>query len=446
MSRLLTASLLPLCGLLSALPAQRQPNWLPHTPSWEGRDDRLDFTKSPALIGVSGHPRPIWCVGAYKMPSDPPGTFTLSFTVRALQGYGNPGFSGMVLGKWTPGAATPLVLTNEAAQVNEAFVDYNLVLEPTTRDAGGRKVGGRYGTFDRFTFVNGALTYVGPYLAARADDTANFGSAMPINGLQGLVNPADPVTGHVGGKLKIFYNAQLPGPGGQPVDGIFMDDLLTPTTNPSAAGNPVLVAGPEGTGWIAHAPIPINGDDGETKGLLLCQAGPAFAWSDIYFAADLDPATPSVKVSGDQVAFLSGGGAAGGELYYHTRDNENLPVTLHSAFAVGDTVRPGRRAQVNISAYSKPGTCARVTLFASPFWLRRTFSLPGMLGEFGIAPVFKLGSRRTGADQRVHFDVRVPKLAVLRGLDLNVQGLVSFTDRDGNRRRAVTNTAQVRVR
>jgi len=48
----LSTRLLSTCAslvLASAGTAQKQPNWLPHTPSWMGNDPALDITKNPVL-------------------------------------------------------------------------------------------------------------------------------------------------------------------------------------------------------------------------------------------------------------------------------------------------------------------------------------------------------------------------------------------------------------
>lgn len=132
---------------------------------------------------------------------------------------------------------------------NAAFIDYNMVLEPITRDANGKRVGGRYGTFDRFQLVSGNVLYVGPYIACRAEDTKPFGSPQPIAGLTGLQEFADPVVGHVGGKLKLFYAAIHNNAQNQPVRGIYMDDLRNPTTAPKVAGKPQLIVGDHFRAW-----------------------------------------------------------------------------------------------------------------------------------------------------------------------------------------------------
>lgn len=441
-----TIRLVP-CLLLAATASAQAPLWVPPGMTQSATDPFLDFATNPILAPLTSHARPIFAAGVHKMPSDPPGQWTLSFTIRALQGFGNPGFSGMLLAEWNPASATPLVLKHYADAVNDSFIDYNLNLEPITTDASGARTGGRYGVFDRFRSVAGVLQFEGIHLAARADDRSDFGPAVVIANVQGTNGFGDATLGYVGGQLKLFYAGIGPNAAGTPVSGILMDDLIgADTSTPMAAGNPVLVCEPlQGGVWYLHSPSLLHGADGDVEGLYVSE-GDGVDRSDIYFCADLDPATPSVRAV-ETTSWLHSGGNAGGLALFGYRDNASTVWMVHGAWLLGDEVTPGDIADLTMSVYSPPGSPRPFAAIFGGAWLQSPASLPGLNGMLGVTPFFSLrGKRIPSADQVVRFSVPIPPLPALIGTDIPVQGLTRHTDSNGNVVGTYTNTATVRIR
>lgn len=421
---LLTAGLFLADG--AAAQFSNDPLWVAPGLSSSEVDTFLDFTTHPLLIGLTGHPRPIFACSVHKMPSDPPGQVTLSFTIRGLQGFGNPGFSGFMMAEWNPSSATPLVLKNYADDINEAFVDYNLNLEPITTGAGGVRTGGRHAIFDRFGSPPG-LAYMGMYLASRADDRSDFGAAVPIGNVQATAGFGDPTLGYVDGQLKIFYAGQLANSNGVVVGGILMDDLLgAGTATPMAAGNPVLVAQPLASGDPAdiydHSPSLLHGADGDVEGLFVAEGDAPAGLGDIYFAADLNPDTPQV-LTVESDSWLSSGGNAGGIAIFTQRNNAQAPRVVHGSWLSGDVVSPGGIANITVSVYSPPGQAHSYSRVSTGPWLTNPITLPNTHGSLAVAPFFRLGSGFIhDADQVKSYALFVPPVPALVGLDIPLQG------------------------
>jgi len=446
-SILLVAAPLLLTGLLSA---QRGALWTPPGLSSDSRDPAWDFSQNPVLKSLTSHPNPLWAISGHKMPGDPAGTFTICFTIRALVQPWNPGFSGFLIAKWTPGAKTPLVLTPQANDLNEAFIDYNLNLEPVRRNHKGRVVGGgRVGVFDRFQFGSSGLEYVGAYLATRKDDRSNFGKARKISGLVGMPEYADPTLGYVDGRLKLFYTSTQKALGGKPVFGIWMQDLdAESASGPRVRGRATLVAkgNDRGVGkkpWLPHSPNLVHGADGDVEGMFLAEGedDTTFQRSDLFFAADLDPATPHALTLASK-GWIASGGLAGGTLLVNDSEIVGAPRVAEGAWLVGDRVARGERADVTLTAFAEPGSRATTVLFAGR-WLRQPVQLPGVFGQSGVFG-FPIGIRKTNKDQQAHFRVRMPRFAP-RGWALPIQGL-SIHRSGGKWIRTLTNTATIRVR
>ncbi|MCC6377747.1 MAG: hypothetical protein IT519_02920 [Burkholderiales bacterium] len=425
------------CLVGSALASLACAQGLPPGLSRNKVDTFLDFTTNPVLTPLTTNARPIYACSVHRLPSDRGSQVTLSFTVRALQGYGNPAYSGFVLAKWDPTAATPLTLIHDADAVNGAFVDYNLNLEPS----------GRYAVFDRFGTPGQGLPYLGIHLAARVDDLSPYGAPVPVANVQGSNGFGDPAIGTVNGQLKLFYAGQATNSANVRVSGILMDDLVgagTPT--PQAAGHPVLVSEPSDPSRYCHSPSLVHGADGDVEGLFVAEGNAAGDRSDVYFAADLDPTTPQV-LAVTNTSWLSSGGNSGGVAIFTQRDNAQAPRVIEGAWLVGDEVAPGGIADVTMSAYGAPGKPpAWAMVFCSPFWLQSPVSLPGVIGELGVLPIPFLSLRPTGLDQRADWQLRIPHAAFLRGLDLRMQGLATHVAADDSVVRTLTNTATIRVR
>ncbi|MEM9380315.1 MAG: hypothetical protein AAGB93_10245 [Planctomycetota bacterium] len=441
-----------LLAAASPAAAQNDPVWTAPGFSRSGPALELDFATNPVLMPLSPHPRPIYACNVHKTPSDPPGQVTLCFTVRALQGFGNPGFSGMLIAKWTPGAATPLVLTNEADATNDSFVDYNLNLEPTIPDGMGGLTGARYCVFDRFALDNGALVHQGAFLAARADDLQPFGAPVAIANLQATNGFSDPNLGYVDGQLKIFYAGRATNAAGVEVGGILMDDLIGPDSGaPMAAGNPVLVSQPVTPStptveWYCHSPSVLSSRDGNVEALFVAE-GDGGDRSDIYFTADLDPETDQV-LSIQTSSWLHAGGTAGGMSLFAYRAGETFPWIAEGTWMVGDTVSPGDVAEVTMGAWNDPGTPPAFSIvYAGTPWLDGPATWPGYNGTLGIAPLVTLGGRRVAdGNQMVSHRMIVPPIPSLVGLDVPIQGLSRSIDASGAAVFNLSNTAVVRIR
>jgi hypothetical protein len=403
-------------GMLTAAVSvnAQDPLWVAPGLSFDGNDPFWDFQTNPALQGLTTNSRPIYAISAHKTPSDPPGQWTVSLTIRALQGFGNPGYTGLLLAKWNPSAAVPLVLTHEADAVNAAYVDYNLNLEPVTRDAHGHRTGGRYAVFDRFNLVAG------------------------------------PALGYVDGRLKLFYGGVAQNAAGQTVRGILMDDLLDVTSSPAVAGHPALVAQPTDRGgqplWTCHSPSPITGADGDVEGMFLAEGDPDADISKMHFAADLDPDTPHVQTL-DSDSWLNAGGFAGATLLVAERSTPATARVGQGAWLVGDEVAPGDVADVTMAAYSPPGQPPAYTLvFSSHRWLPTPLSLPSTFGELAILPITAIGCGQVpDADQVVSYGLRIPRRPWLRGTTIPIQGLSVSWSGAGGFVRTLTNSATIRV-
>ncbi len=438
-------------ALLAAAASAQSPGtplWVPPGLSGNASSSVLDFTTNPVLTPLTTNSRPIYACSMHKMPSDPPGQVTLSFTIRALQGYGNPGFSGFVIAEWNPSSATPLRLTHYADAVNDSYVDYNLQLEPIAPGGGG----GRYAVFDRFAPPAQGLAYIGVYLSARPDDRSAFGAPVPVSNIQGAILFGDPTLGYVGGRLMLFYAGEAMNSSSTLVQGILMDELLgADTASPHVAGHPVLVAQPldrsPAQPLVLHSPSPVNGADGNVQGLFLAEGDDPAGRSDIYFAADLDPDTPHVlAVESDN--WLDSGGTAGGMAMFAERMPPEAPRVIEGAWLVGDDAGIGETADVAMYAFSAPCRPPALTVvYTGLGWLNAPATLPNTLGELGILPAFWSGSVRfTDGDQRAIHQIRVPRLRALRGLDIPIQGLSLHIAADGGAVRTLTNTATIRVR
>jgi len=419
--------------------AQPAPLWLPPGVSSSAIDGFLDFTTNPQLTALTSHPRPIYACGMHKLPSDRAGEWTLTFTLRGLQGFGNPGFSGFVMAQWMPGTATPLVLTNYANAVNGAFVDYNLELDPS----------GRFAVFDRFDTPTNGLNFLGVFLSSRQNDRSAFGAPIQVGNVQGTNGFADPALGYLNGKLKLFYAGKARNSANVEVEGILMDDLLgAGTSQPQAAGHPVLVAQPVDRGGqplrTCHSPSPITGGDGDVEGLFLAEGDGTAGISEIYFAADLDPDTPHALTESSQ-GWLSSGGPGGGMAIFTERANPQAPRLIQGSWLVGDEVPVGGTADVTVSAYSPPGgSPAKVFVFGG-LWLPRPVERPGAIGALGVAPIPMFAGCVPDADQVRTFRFRIPRFPWLRGREIPLQGLAIHADQGGCVH-TMTNTATIRIR
>jgi hypothetical protein len=449
-TRRVTMNLLSSCLLLTglavgSLDAQSPPLWVPPGLSFDGHNDFWDFRTNPAFQGLSTHPsRPIYAISAQKLPSDPAGQWTVCITVRALQNHGG-GYSGFVLAKWNPTSATPLVITNEADPINDFYVDYNLNLDPT----------GRYGVFDRFNLLPGnVLEHVGVFLATRPDDRTPFGAPVLVSGIQGTQNWADPALGYVGGQLKLFYSAVADNGSNQMVAGILMDDLVDVNTGtPHVAGSPVMVAQPldrqSQPPRYCHSPQPIHGGDGDVEGMFLAEGeGPAgLSVSLIYFAADLDPATPYVEALSSS-RWMTSGGMAGGTLLFSDTVDSFAARVAEGAWLVGDETTVGGTADVTMTAYSEPGQpTAFATVFFSTVWLPRAVTLPIAFGELAIPYMGRVGRGMVpDADQRIDFRFSVPRHRALHGQSLAIQGLAQRCSARDGFVNTFTNSAVIRIR
>ena len=423
--------------------AQRGPLYVAPGLSADGIDPTIDFSTNPLLAALTGISRPIYACNATKLPSDPPGTFTLSFTIRGLRGFGNPGFSGFLLAHYDPNATEPLTLLHDADAVNGPFVDYNLTIEPTTVES-GQPAGGRYAVFDRFSTPQTGLQYLGVHLASRPDDTLPFGAPVPVAGIVAANGFADPALGHVDGQLKLFYAGTATNSAGVSVDGILMDDLLgADTATPRVAGNPVLVSQAVEKAYC-HSPSVVVGAAGDVEGLFVAEGNSTFDRSDVFFAADLDPDTPQVKTV-ETASWLSSGGSAGGFALFTQRDTPNAPRRIEGTWLVGDEVPPGSTAQLTMYAYTGPGTGPTVaSVYLSPVWLPHPVRIPGVHGALGVAPAIRLGPAAVDADGRAVFTVPTPRLPVLRGRSVPIQGLACGGPNGSIR--TLSNTATFRFR
>jgi hypothetical protein len=425
--------------LSGAAIAQPAPLWLPPGVSSSVIDGFLDFTTNPQLQALTSHPRPIFACGVHKLPSDASGQWTLTFTLRGLRGYGNPGYSGFVMARWTPGTTPSLVLTNHADAVNGLFVDYNLELDPS----------GRFAAFDRFDTPANGLKFLGVFLASRQDDRSAFGAPVPVANVQGTNGFADPALGYVNGKLKLFYAGKARNSANVEVEGILMDDLLgAGTSQPQAAGNPVLVAQPVDRGGqpsrSCHSPSPVTGGDGDVEGLFLAEGDSAAGISEIYFAADLDPDTPHALTESSQT-WLSSGGYGGGMALFTERANPQAPRRIQGAWLVGDVVSVGGTADVTMSAYSPPGGSPAKAIVFGGRWLPRPVQRPGVIGVLGVTPIPLFAGSMADADQVRTFRWRIPGFRWLRGVDIPIQGLAIHSDQGGCVH-TMTNTATIRIR
>jgi hypothetical protein len=209
----------------------------------------------------------------------------------------------------------------------------------------------------------------------------------------------------------------------------------------SRAFNPRVVV----TGAVNSQPrtiIPVYGPDGNVKALWHSYAtlGPIHA--DLYFTADLDPATPSIlAVRG---YFIETGGGLGVGRVYMSDVNLGGIRDAVAAWMTGDEVGIGGRARLSIVSPLR-GSTLPLSLVLGARQVAAPIQIPGVFGSFALDPTLLLvlgiapNFPKTGLAE---LPVPIPNSQILRGASLALQSLVIAP----NNEFYLTNTATLTVR
>lgn len=349
-----------------------------------------------------------------RLPINAPGTWTVALTMgRVTTAYGGNGVkSGAVMGIYDQASDkfTPNTLANAINKASTTF--FGLSIEP----------------FRGLVAVMDSP----PRVSTRAVFTQPFGAPKALTN---LTSAPDPAVGIVGGKLKIFYFGVI---GAN--QGLVMQDL-DPTV-PKVNGSPVMIAYTPRSGGRAHSPTPILGSDGEVEGLLFAE-NIAQGGSDMYFANDLDPATPNLLVN-DSTSWQNNGGVAGGQFFWADSSGYSTAAKVHDvAWMLGDDEIVGGKVDITaaIAAAIPPPA---VTIVLGSDKTIAPVQIPGIGGELGINPgiVFVLGmAAHVDKTQRGVLSFQLPNDPKLKGVRVALQGVSAYAGKN-----TFTNTAWLTVK
>jgi len=348
-------------------------------------------------------------ISFWKLPGDSAGVWTACLAVWNLtSGYGGNGTTnGLVMGKYDQVKQTFTVSAN-ANSLNSTIDEFGLMLEPVL---------GRYAVFDRFQ--SRFRGHLGVFFSWRAPTKA-FSTPVQVQGLVINYSFADPSLGYVGGKLKLFFNANY-----NNVQGIYMQDLdVSNLQQPKVTGTAVLVA-KSNRGGDMHSSMPIAGPDGDVEGLWLGDVSGND--SDMYFANDLDPTTPNHLVI-DSSSWLNNGGIAGGMLHWADTATPYYEAIkdAEAAWLLGDDEALGGTADVFGAVVNKSLPAPNTTVVFVSSTPAAGVSIPGFNGQFGLnlGAMFLLGvMQHKDADEMAKMSFPIPTDPKLKGARLALQGL-----------------------
>jgi hypothetical protein len=163
--------------------------------------------------------------------------------------------------------------------------------------------------------------------------------------------------------------------------------------------------------------------------------------ADLFFAADLDPSTPSILAA--RAYFMdTGGGVGAGRVYLADINPPGIRDAV-AAWMTGDEVAIGGRARLSTASPLR-GPNPPLSLYLAARQVAAPVTVPGLFGSFGlestlllllgIAPNFPL----TGLSE---LPVQIPNSQALQGSSLALQSLVI-----SNNELYLTNTATLNVR
>ncbi len=383
------------------------------------------FNKTKLSALGTGFPQ----ISLWKLPGDTTGVWTACLTVWDLTSTygGNGSTNGLVIGSYDQVKQTFTPSTN-AAKLNSTSHEFGLMVEPRL---------GRYAVFDRFT--NRFRGHVGVFFSSRVPTQA-FSAPVQVQGLTINFTFADPALGYVGGKLKLFFNAIY-----NNVQGIYMQDLdISNLQAPKVTGTAVLVA-KSNQGGQMHSAMPITGPDGDVEGLWLGDVSGSD--SDMYFANDLDPATPNHLVINTS-SWLNNGGIAGGVLHWADTASPYYEAVkdAEAAWLLGDNEAVGGTADIFGAVVTKSLPLATKTIVFVSDQPTAPVSVPGFYGmvALNVNVLAVLGTmQHTNADHTAALSLPIPNNPKLKGLRVALQGFAVDPTKPIY---ALTNTAWLVVR
>lgn len=339
-------------------------------------------------------------VSAFQLPGDPPGTWTMCFTVRALPtAFGGKGGDDVVMGKWNrvTGKFTP---RNYTAGLNTQGNEFGLMLDTS----------GRYALLDHPD---------GVYFAQRAAPNRPFGQAVQVQGMGTIIVPTyvDPAPVYVGGTTANDLHMLWVNQGRIVLQKL---DISNPAA-PRVSGNAKIVVNAQ-AGFGPHSPMPLHGPDGTVKGLW--HAANMGGDSDMQWSSDLDPMTPFQQVV-DSTNWLNNGAVAGGLLVWRDTAVTNMPQDVGAAWMLGDEKKPGQNASIFGGAFRSTAAPAITTIFASVGTIAGV-SIPGINGKLALNPAALIpfaSYTHASANERGSITFPLPNIPSLSGVKLVLQGL-----------------------
>ena len=410
----------------------------------------MSASGSTQLIGISAVPvqgstSNQWLVG-----------LTLRGPAAFAPGIGSNSLADLVIGIYTPqlpGSPTAgtFTLTGDEVNLNTGSGDRSIQFDASGLNAVFERI-------NRVSSPGGSLVVIfdGVFFTQRPSTSVPFPAAQRVTGIRGIggsftASPggtgaaADPAIGYVSGRLKLFYFGVIATSATTAVQGILMDDLvLDPTFGPLSGFNPQLVALPSTPAFVLHSPTPVIGADGDVEGLWFAEANLATNNSDMWFADDLDPNTPAVRVFASQAGnpkWKNNGALVGGQFLAsdEASGNHRQITEAWGAWLVGDVERVGSPNPIDLTVGGVPSSPVFAflsTSLASP----PVPGPPGSFGQIGLGgPVATLGLFVLDTWGRGSLSFATPTNPSLSGTRWPVQA-VSF---DPTGAIVLTNTAHI---